>query len=386
MILLPNGCSCSTPTVNPKNWKTIAAAIKKDWYIQYWFRDPSVSKKSKLVIVKGMNVFKTLTERREATKQIMASELSDLKAGYNPIKKTFSINESEISASTPFIEALHKAHQSLSCSHNTLLDIKSTIKHIDQAAAKLRFDFMPIGQVQRKHLKRILESCDVSNNTFNAYRKNLSILFKELLEHDAVEANFVRDISKKKTIKKIKKVLSGEEAAQVSAWAKEYDYRFYLLIHIFFHTGCRTTEIFRVRAKDVNLQGQTVLITVMKGNQPFEVLKPIKNIAVEFWEEAIEKARPDDFVFAKGLEPGVKQINPRQATRRWKRHIKDKLGIECDWYALKHLNTEQISAAEGIATAAMLNSHQSASTTKIYAIGEKEREMARIRKIANRFG
>lgn len=71
-MLLPNGCSCSDPTVYPPNWENTGASLKHDWYIQYYFYDPVFKEKyknGKLFIVKGgVNRLKTLTERREAVK------------------------------------------------------------------------------------------------------------------------------------------------------------------------------------------------------------------------------------------------------------------------------------------------------------------------------
>lgn len=387
MISLPNGCSCSQPNVYPKNWKTVAVSVKKDWYIQYYFHDPSEKgryKNGKLVIVKGMNRYKTVSERRTVTGMLLKNEMDDLLSGYNPIKRSV-VDTGDLSPHTPFIAALRQALSMLKCAANTKMDIKSTIKYIEASAKKLSFDFLPVGTIRRRHIKRILENCDVSDNTYNSYRKNLSILYKELLENDAVETNVLRDISKRKVVKRLRKLLTPDECRLVSEWAAENQYRFYLLIHIFFHTGCRTTEIFRVKREHVNLDTQTVLITVLKGNQPFEVLKPIKNIVVPYWRDAIEGAEPNDFIFSKGLVPGAIKIDPRQATIRWRRHIKGKLGIDCHWYSLKHLNSDQIAASEGLEMSATLNSHTNLNTARIYAIGEKQREMDRLKKVANKF-
>jgi integrase len=201
-----------------------------------------------------------------------------------------------------------------------------------------------------------------------------------------METNITRDISKKKTVRKIKRILTPAECKKVSNWVKNYDRHFWLLIHIFFHSGCRTTEIFRVKRKHVDLVNQTVLITVLKGNQPFEVLKPIKNIAVEYWKEAIRNAGTENYIFAKGLTPGPVAINPRQATRRWNRHMKKKLGIVCDWYALKYLNSDQVSKEKGLKVASLLNSHTNTNTTRLYAVNEQERMNEEIKEVANYFG
>ena len=79
MISLSHGCNCSTLSVNPKNWKTCkASALASNWYIQYYFYDTTIKKK-KYIIIKGMNRFKTLEERREATKQLIENEIYQLK-------------------------------------------------------------------------------------------------------------------------------------------------------------------------------------------------------------------------------------------------------------------------------------------------------------------
>jgi hypothetical protein len=59
MIQLPHGCRCSEPKVNPANWESPKASIRKNWYIQYRFYDPVQTikyPKGKLRIIKGMNV------------------------------------------------------------------------------------------------------------------------------------------------------------------------------------------------------------------------------------------------------------------------------------------------------------------------------------------
>lgn len=397
MQQLPNNCRVGKFSVFPNNWNTPDADPKLTWRIVYWFYDDDLNQK-KQVPLKGMNHLETVKEKQLMTKVALKEELEALKNGYNPIRGR-SIEEEELQGdilpSTPFITALRQTWEKLTCVHSTILDIKSTIKYISISARALKYDTIPIGEIRRRHIKRILEHCSEtkerwSHNTYNAYRKNLGILFKELVEMEAMETNITRDLSKQKTIRKIRKILTPEECKIVDKWAKNYDRRFWLLINIFFHSGCRTTEIFRVRRKHVDLEKQTVLMTVLKGNQPFEVEKPVKNIAVDFWKEAIEGAEDEDFIFAKGLVPGKVAINPRQATRRWKRHIKGskkkkKLGIDCNWYGLKYLNSDQVSKAKGLKIASLFNSHTNEKTTRLYTVGQDSREFEEMKQMKNKF-
>ncbi len=68
-------------------------------------------------------------------------------------------------------------------------------------------------------------------NTFNHYQKYLSILFKELVELDAIELNPIAGIAKQKTIKKIRQVLSLEERKTINT--------FYTIIIISSGSSCK---------------------------------------------------------------------------------------------------------------------------------------------------
>jgi hypothetical protein len=106
MLSLPNNCTCSgTPAdpksgtpdmlpVYPKNWQSANVSIKKDWYIDYYFRDPAHKEKypkGKYVREKnGINYLKTRKERQDAIKTIMANHIKMLRdEGYNPITGAF---------------------------------------------------------------------------------------------------------------------------------------------------------------------------------------------------------------------------------------------------------------------------------------------------------
>lgn len=139
-----------------------------------------------------------------------------------------------------------------------------------------------------------------------------------------------------------------------------------------------------MQLKDINLDTQTFVIKIIKGGVHKEVIKPIKDVALKYWESYLAGSNDGNlYLLGEGLYPDVKPIRPEQITKRWKVHVKDKLGIKADFYALKHLNTDQMSDKLGLKSAAILNSHTQLSTTKIYAVGENSRQMERIKKIDN---
>ena len=396
MITLPFSCHCTELNVYPNNWTSKNASLKKSWYVYYRFHDPNFRdnpkfKTGKLVIIKRMNQFKTVSERQENTKLIIEQELDKLRnKAYNPITKKKGeviLSQSEIEPSCPFISALTLAEKRISASPSSKRDLRSILRFVKEAAIQLGYIEMPISMVSRKHLKQLLAHIDLvkgeSAHRYNKIRSYLMIIYNELIELEVIEANPLKDLSKKKSIQKIRKLPTRQ---LISEYLHKHQYRFWLFMQIFFHSGARITELMKIIRRDINLREQFFIITIKKGRIAKEVIRPIKNIALPFWEEAIESASNDDYIFSKELLPGQKAIQSYQITKRWNRHIKAKLGIKADFYSLKHLNLDQTAAILGINDASAMASHASTGVTiKHYAFGEKLRQNERLRKVENKF-
>lgn len=399
MILLPFSCHCTELKVVPNNWANKNSSLKKDWYIYYRFYDPNYKehpklKQGKLVVIKRMNQFKTILERQESTRAIILQELEKLKIkAFNPItSKNLQDGslELEIEPSTSFCKALFMAEKRISASPTTKRDLKSILKFVSNSASQLGYSDIPIKSISRKHLKQLLAHIEMvygeSAHRYNKIRSYLMILFNELVELEACEINPIRDLSKKKSIQRVRNLPNIENRETINKYLQQNHYRFWLFMHIFFHSGARLTEIMKVKRTDVNLTNQSFKITIQKGTINKEVIRPIKKIALPYWEEAIFSASSDDYIFSKGLEPGKEPIQSYQITKRWNRHIKKKLGIKEDFYSLKHLNLDQTAEILGIADASQMASHTSTEiTAKYYALGEKQRQNERLKNIENKF-
>lgn len=399
MIKLPFGCHCTELKVNPKNWQTNKASIKKDWFIYYRFYDPRFKtnpkfKKGKLVVLKGMNQFTIHEERISKTLDIIGEETKKLKEkGFNPITSmliTIHTEFSEIAPYTPFMDALEMAAKRLVVALSTKRDIKSTLESVRAAAFQLRYFEQPISSITRKHLKQVLMLINItmgdSPYRHNKIRSYLMMIYKELVELEVVDSNPVKDISKRKTIQRLRDLPTMEVRRLVSEHLKANHYEFWLFMQIFFHSGARLTEMMLVKRKHVNLEKQTFRIIIKKGRQYKEVDKPIKNIALSFWIEAVKNAEKEDYIFSKNLQPGPDPIRSFQITKRWNRLVKKKLGIEYDFYTLKHLNLDETAALIGITDAAAFASHTSTSITlKHYAVNELQRQNERLKNLTNGF-
>lgn len=388
MTTLPNGCKCSKLSVTPKNWQAKNAKVHEDWFIMYRFYDARFSK-PKQVMVKGMNHYKSLLERQEATQKVLSEEMEKLVNGeLNPFNKNVNTKAAniELLSESFIVDALKLANQKVTASVSTKRDLKYLLIHLENAVTVLGLSSCPISSVTRKTVKQLLEQISNTPDRFNKNRSNLMILFSELCEDEAIEVNPVRDIKKKKVTKHLRQVLTDDERVIVNNYLLEKYPAFHRFLHIFFHSGARITELVCVIGSDVDLDNQRYKVTIKKGRNYTEAWKTIKDIAMPYWESVMHECKKTDFVFSVGLKPGTKQIQSYQITKRWYRLVKKKIGITADFYSLKHLHTTEVVDMLSENEAAKHNEHTStAMVTGIYDIKQKIRKQSKVKNLNNKF-
>lgn len=428
MIYTFNGCSRSNITISPKNWKA-GASLKKSWRIFYRFYDPAFKddpkfKRGKPISIRGMNACKVREERQAITAQLLENEIDLIdRRGFNPITGAYMapVREeahAEIRSDTPFLEALYLALDLVEADPDTKADIRSILKYFAMSAQKLRKEAIPVKEIRRGDIILILENCKNlvidkkgkgglvkkqrkiwTANQFNHYRKYLSILYSQLDVMEIVDYNPIEKIPLKEDPSDQEKAprvtLSDEEAGKVNAILLAKDPLFHRFIHIFFHSGARRKELMRLQGKVVDLRRQRFKVLVKKRKKKAWVWKTIKDIALPFWQQAMEGCGPEDFLFSVGLKPGPKAIRPEQVTRRWARHVKP-LGIKADFYSLKHKNSTDTTTAmmafmkrkeAAQLLAAEQNSHTSgAMVVGIYDTQEATRVHEELKGVNNTFG
>ncbi|MCC9016913.1 tyrosine-type recombinase/integrase [Flavobacterium lipolyticum] len=404
---LPNGCSCTELWVSPENWQTTTskASLNKQWYVQCTYYDPLFKDKypKGFPFRKKLNKFKTLDDRKAAAK-ILLQEIPKLfqDLGFNPITKQYMIEQvaevipeenylTEICPETPFLIALKLAHESIKVADSTYKDIKYMLAKFNPAAEQLRYHELKISDVKRKHIRFTLDHLEKTEATFSAhkfnkYRGYLSTLFKELLEFEAVENDIVLQIQKRVHETKIRDILTEDERVRVNNHLKEHFPDFWRFTILFFHSGGRISELLNLKVEDVKLDQQKYQVFVKKGRQYKWVNRIIKDVALGFWIKSLYGANKNDYVFSVGLRPGPEKIRREQINRRWKTHVKDKLGITADFYALKHLNLDETTAILSLEDAAKMAGHKTISMVKNhYAVGEEERQFERLKGLQNKF-
>jgi integrase len=296
----------------------------------------------------------------------------------------FIINEdyknAELHPNLPFITALEIARRKMHVSESQHKQLKWVTERMRPMAIKMRIQDVTIGDLKRMQLKSLLDRMAMPDEYFNRVKGYISSLFRELIEYECCETNLTRDIRKRKTIKREREVLSPEHYKIVMDYLKPKYYTFYRYAKIFGFSGGRSSELFSVQAKDVDLNAQEYRVLIKKGSSYREKTKVILKDAVPFWEELLRDAKPDDFIFSRNLEPGPKQIRSYQITKRWYRLVKNSDGIKddegnsikvtADFYSLKHSLLDSLPAD----VAQQMAAHTNARTTAIYQVNKEKRQ------------
>lgn len=409
MKILPNGCTCTEVWASPDDWKTTTAksSMKKNWYVQCNFHDPNFEEEypKGFPFRKKLNKFKTLEDRKAAV-ELYLLEIPKLflEKGYNPITKKYHIKEpvpalveekdaalKEMLPETLFLTALQLAKDSKKLAVSTHEDIKYMLVRIGKAAESLQLADLKIYYVQRKHIRNILDHLEETEPTFSAHKFNkyigyLSILFGELMEYEAVLINPTIGIRKRIHEKKIRETLNEAERTTVNEHLKNNYPDFWRFTLIFFHSGGRIRELLDLRTEDISLATQSYRTLVKKGGRQVWVNRVIKDIAIPIWIKALYKAEKGDYVFSRGLVAGPQRIRREQIDKRWRVHVKQKLNITADFYALKHLNLDETAEILSLKDAAKMASHTSTRMVeKHYAVGEEKRQIERLKTIDNHF-
>lgn len=400
MLQLPNGCYCSTPIISPADWDTDDCSVMKTWSIQYRFYDPlflNDHPNGKFVLLKqGMNKVKDIKIKRKVAKTILEATLDRLlKEGYNPItgvakadkSQLGKIQEYEIPPDTLITEALQAAYSRLKgYEPQTLSDIKSVLKYVKLSTFQLQLGSMQIKDVERKHMRAIIENCNKSKDRKNKYKSWLSVLFEELIDAETIEHNPVEKIRKDRVTRGVRPTISIKERVYLDEHLKKDNYKLWRLMHIYFHSGARETELTSVKVSDVNLANQEYKVLIKKGGQYVYKTKVIKDIALYYWADLLKTAGKNDYIFSTYLDPGPDKINADRINKLWKKYVKDAYGIYGDFATLKHSHSTEVVAFINNKAAAEHNSHTTTRMVdEVYDVERFTRPDRTVKSLKNEF-
>lgn len=294
-------------------------------------------------------------------------ELIDEK-DYNPRTKQFMFDDGELNPNLSMLDCLDRALSSKSYTPQHLKAVQSALKYFKIGTEKKRLDYIKIKDVELIHIKQILESCNLTNYSFNKYKKYLSSLFTDLVDAGCLKINPCTGIKAKKHITEIKDIFTDEELQKISKVILWKFPDFNNFFQIFYMSGCRVSEIMSIKKKDVNIEKSEFKILLKKGGIDIKEKRAIIADAIIYWKDQLSKASDDDYIFSSNFQPGPKLIDRDYVYKYWKRNIRIKT-----IYTLKHTFLDKVEEANY--NAQIMAGHRDDRTTSIYTVGREKRRL-----------
>ena len=393
MKQLKFGCSRTEIFLSPDLEKlSKKEAMTKKWFVECVFYDPRF--KNGLPVRKEFNRYKTYEERLEASK-IMTKKIIKLldEDHFNPITKKFmDAPDEEYNEEMDMISALKLAASHKTGSKNHVRNVRDCVKLMEGVFKKNGYDYLKISDVKLKHVKSALDQSDLTDNTYNKYRTYLSGLFKDLIVNSCLEVNPCTYLPTKIVVPEVRSTLSDDKFELVYCYLRDHYYEFFRYFNIFFMSGARTSELFRVQVKNIDLEKREYKTLVMKRRRYTWVTKVIVKDVLYLWEELVNESKSgEDYLFSKGLKPGIKSIRPDQITTRWRRHVKESekikdskgrvVKITEDFYSLKHLFLDKVDEYYSELAQSMAD-HLNTKTTSTYTVSKEFRKREALKGIS----
>jgi len=225
-----------------------------------------------------------------------------------------------------------------------------------------------------------------SNKAYNKGRDYLKVLFSELVDLDIIENNPAFKI---KPLKEARTNANRAPTHDEHALIKKHlsGTNFYNFVVTIFHTGIRPKELLDIKLGMIDLKRAQIVLPPGITKTDIERIVPINPHLLAIFIDMEIQGYPNDFYLFgsfnynhkhrsfKDLDfiPALNHIKRDTATKKWKKEIKDTLGIDVNLYAMKHAGADaKILAGVSMESLQELYGHTSKVTTAIYAKKAKE--------------
>lgn len=198
---------------------------------------------------------------------------------------------------------------------------------------------------------------NVANSTVSLAHSALKHFYHTFLKNKILE-----DLKPPKRAKKLPTVLTKDEIRSLIKAAKPGRQR--LIIEFMYSTGCRVSEVVKMKLADLNLSEHTASVRGGKGNKDRVII--LSKEWVEHLKKSLHKRKvKSEYVFCK--KNG--KIFTADSVQRLVKKLSKKANINKDVtpHSLRHsFATHLLEAGENIRKIQSLLGHSSLSTTQIY--------------------
>lgn len=340
----------------------------KTWFVQYSVVNPysgqMVRKRIKI------NRIKEMKERRRYAKRLIGEINLKLYSGWNPFQ------EQEVPRGfTKLLEVCHHflkqktkelRPDSMRSYQSFVQSFEAWLLESDQIECFcLNFN----QQMARDYMRYIYDEKNVSNRTFNNYRRFQLILFNWMVENQFIKINPFVGIKPKKARHKKRQPVPDNERGLIKDYLMKTDFDFYMVTQLVFYTLLRPKEICQLKPEYFDLKSQTLIIPAGAAKNGNERIVTIPDALVQDltnWN--FNQAKPGQYIFGKGIKPGMDPLDARRLSKKWAA-MRKKLNLSDDLvlYSLRDTGIIQM-LRRGISPNEVMKQadHSSLEITTIY--------------------
>jgi integrase len=379
--------------------------LNQEWFVSFRFTCEVRNQRKRFQFRMNINYHKTVKQRTEEGKAVVAILISALQEGWNPFDESLDTFLRKCDEPLTKVQqmtlgnALEFSLNKKSLAHKSRQDFSGVIRFFNAAAAKVGQGTLQISEVKRKHIKEIMDQVATDRtraigrftpNSFNKYLEFLSALFGELVEWEAIEYNpiaGIRRLQEIKTMPHIPPTPCERQAIRSHLVIRHPNFYRYLMVE--FHAGIRPKEILGLQIKDFMKAEQKLRIKAGKDHSKTKIERfhTIPDALMPYLLELELEQHPGDwFIFSHGFLPGAIRMHRNTATAWWTKTVQKELGIKRTMYSLKHLGgMEKRNAGVDRLAVQQQYGHTSESTTMIYLQDEAQRMHEILRKNSPEF-
>ncbi len=365
-----------TGGIDVSQWKKLDktqqdAALKKDWYVYYSFRNPSTQKLQRQPNIKaGANKYKTFQERMQYLKKVQQNLVLLLQKGYNPYKNNDFIfedcllpkpiqkeiaktkqDEIKVFPSTEVMPvqkgmtiresfALALTLKEKVLSKTSFPSFKSNVIRFEKWLLDQNIEAgTSILQINRKvvtdYLNFVLTK--TSPRTRNNTRIDLSSLFQVLEDNDIISENFIRKINVLKAVPERNKTYTTTLQEQIYDYMEQNDPILLLFVKFISYNFLRPIEVCRLRIEDIDIKDRKLYVRAK--NAPVKI-KIIPEILVRELPD-FKAINSKEFLFTPngiGGEWMTSETDKRDYFSKRFKKVKDHFGLGTDYglYSFRH--------------------------------------------------
>ena len=344
----------------------------KEWYVSYSVKNPSTGKMQRFKI--KVNRWKTVREKRQAAKSIIAQISEQLALGWNPI-----IESTAPKAYAKLFDALDNflKVKGRELEENSMRSYNSYVKHFRNWLLSKKYDSsMYVAMFDNKLALEYMETVEesVSARTYNNYLSFCRDLFNWFKSRGYSSQNPFDDVKKKpkRLTKKIRRTFTDEELSKLFGYLQNTNPEYLAMCLLCYCCFLRPKEIALLRCEDIDLNRQIIYVSGDIAKNDKNSVRTIPTSILPYLQ-TLDLTKKSWYLFGENPEydfkPSRESVCSRKIAKFWSHYVRPDCGFKEDlqFYSLKDTGvTNMIGGGVPISFVQQQADHSSISMTAIY--------------------